>query len=235
VASSVSSRSVDSGFWITLDDGKANVLTPAVVGDLLIALDTAESTHADVVVLTGRPGAFCAGLDLHILSQRGERAAGLLNDAFGLVERMLLFPAPVVVVCTGHAVAMGAFLLLSVDYRLGVSGPYRIVVNEVANGFVVPRAGLELLRQRLTPAALSRVALLAEPLTGQGAVDAGFLDELVAPEAVDDVSRSIASRLTALDLNAHLRTKLRSRGSAVQALRSARSEDVAQLTAGAAD
>jgi len=57
----------------------------------------------------------------------------------------------VIIGCTGHAVAMGAFLLLCGDYRVGVDGPFRIVANEVAIGMTMPFTAIEFCRQRLTP------------------------------------------------------------------------------------
>ena len=65
---------------------------------------------------------------------------------------MLAFPTPVLVACPGHAVAMGVFLLLSGDYRVGAGGPYKLAANEVAIGITMPLAAVEICRQRLAPA-----------------------------------------------------------------------------------
>ena len=94
----------------------------------------------------------------------------MLRAGFELAERMLSFPMPVVIACTGHAVAMGVFLVLSGDYRIGVAGRYKITANEVAIGLTLPRAAIEICRQRLTPAHFSRATVLAEvfPPSGRG-------------------------------------------------------------------
>src|SRR5258706_13715503 len=97
---------------ITMDDGKVNVLSSAMLGEINAALDRAEA-DADVVVLSGRPGVFSAGFDLPVLRERGEAAGSMLKAGFDLAERLLSFPAPVVIACSGHAIAMGAFLVLS--------------------------------------------------------------------------------------------------------------------------
>ena len=68
----------------------------------------------------------------------------------------MAFPTPVVVACTGHSVAMGVFLLLSGDYRVGPTGPYKFTANEVAIGLTMPLAAVEICRQRLAPAQLNR-------------------------------------------------------------------------------
>src|SRR5260370_29685645 len=92
-------------------------------------------------------------------------------------ERMLAFPAAVVIGCRGHAVAMGMFLLLSGDYRVGAAGPYKITANEVALGITMPWAAVEICRQRLVPTHLTRVVLLAEGLSPSDAVGAGPPDQ----------------------------------------------------------
>jgi enoyl-CoA hydratase len=124
-----------------------------------------------------------------------------------------------VVACDGHAVAMGVFLLLSGDYRVGTAGAYRIVANEVAIGMTMPRAAVEICRQRLTPAHFNQAVVLAEPYSPDEAVAAGFLDRVVPAGELHDVARTTAARLATLDATAHAATKLRTRRHALDALR----------------
>jgi enoyl-CoA hydratase/carnithine racemase len=105
---------------ITMNDGKVNVLSPEMLAELNEALSRAEADAA-IVALAGRPGVFSAGFDLKVLRAGGPGARIMLRAGFELAERMLSFPMPVVIACTGHAVAMGAFLVLSGDYRIGVA------------------------------------------------------------------------------------------------------------------
>lgn len=48
---------------VTLDDGKANVMSVAILADIETALTRAEADRA-VVVIQGRPGLFSGGFDL---------------------------------------------------------------------------------------------------------------------------------------------------------------------------
>src|SRR5215469_14464323 len=128
---------------IAMDDGKVNCLSPRMLGGLNEALDRAESDRA-TVLLTGREGRFSAGFDLPLLRAGGEPARLMVRAGFELALRVLSFPTPVVIGCTGHAVAMGAFLLLSADVRIGAAGPFRITANEVAIGLTMPRAAVVL-------------------------------------------------------------------------------------------
>jgi enoyl-CoA hydratase len=154
-------RMADSVAAITMDDGKVNVMSLAMQQEIHAALDRAERDTA-VVLLSGRDGVFSAGFDLPVLRAGGPDALAMVRGGFELAARVLGFPFPVVIACTGHAMAMGAFLLLSGDYRIGGAGEYKLTANEVAIGLTMPRAAIEILRQRLTPAAFNRATLLAE-------------------------------------------------------------------------
>src|SRR5262245_55828281 len=104
---------------ITMDDGKVNALSPAMLAAVDEALDAAQQSDAMAVVLAGRPGRFSAGFDLGVLTAGGPDAEHMLRAGFELAERLLSFPRPVVIACTGHAVAMGSFLVCAGDYRVG--------------------------------------------------------------------------------------------------------------------
>ncbi len=220
----------ESVAMIAMDDGKVNVMSPRMLTALNGALDRASADQA-LVVLQGRPGVFSAGFDLTVLAAGGADAHGMLIAGFELAERLLSFPTPVVVACTGHAVAMGVFLLLSADYRIGAEGAFRIVANEVAIGLTMPHSAVEICRQRLAPAHFQRAVINAEMYTPEPAVVAGFLDQVVSAGDLESAAREAASRLATLDLAAHAATKLRARDQTLQALRRAIELDDAELRA----
>ena len=215
---------------ITMDDGKVNALSLQMLTELESALDRAAADRA-VVVLTGREGIFSAGFDLTVLRAGGSDAASMLRAGFELSHRLLSFPTPVLIAPTGHVVAMGVFLLLSGDYRVGAGGPYKITANEVAIGLTMPRAAVEICRQRLTPAHFNRAVVLAEVFSPDDAVAAGFLDRVVPATELHDVAVSAAGLLAELDMNAHAASKLRARDDALNALRAAIEADDADFRA----
>ncbi len=203
----------------TMDDGKVNVLSVAMLAEINAALDQAEADGA-VLVLSGRPGLFSAGFDLATLRGGGSDATTMLRAGFELSERMLTFPRPLVIACTGHAIAMAVFVLLSGDYRIGAAGPYKIQANEVAIGLPMPVTAVEISRQRLTPAAFNRAVVLAEAFApNEDAVAAGFLDRVVPADELAEAARSTAETLTGLDMDAHAASKLRARDPALRAIR----------------
>jgi enoyl-CoA hydratase len=212
------------------------VLSPRMIAELSHALDQAQD-EAATVVLAGRDGVFSAGFDLAVIRAGGPAATGMMRAGFDLAERVLSYPRPIVIACTGHAVAMGAFLLLSGDYRVGVAGPYKITANEVAIGLTMPRAAVEICRQRLTPAHFNRATVLAEAFQPDSAVEVGFLDRACQPADFWEAVRGIAAELAGLDPDAHRATKLRVRKAAIAAVHDAIAADTADTpdTADSAD
>ncbi len=202
---------------IVMDDGKSNLISPHMLDQLNRALDRAGKANA-VVVLTGREDIFSAGFDLKILKTGVINAFKMLIGGFSLSKRLLSFPTPVIISCNGHAVAMGAFLLLSGDYRIGVEGDFKIVANEVEIGLTVPYAPIEICRQRLRSAHFDKAVLLSQLHSPQTAVDAGFLDDVVPRRDLQNITHQKAKQFAALDLKAHYQSKLRMRGKMLKKL-----------------
>ena len=205
---------------ITIDDGKANAVSPQFVGEVTSALDQAEVDNA-VVILTGRQGKFSAGFDLSIVEKGGEATAKLVRTGAQLTVRLLDFPTPVIIACNGHCLALGALLLLSTDFRIGVAGNFKIGLNEVAIGMPLPYFGVEIARARLAPTHLGRSVINAEIYTPQGAVEAGFLDTIVPEEQLMKRAMQSAQALANLDMTAYYTTKLRVRENTLNAINNA--------------
>jgi enoyl-CoA hydratase len=215
---------------IQMDDGKVNVVSPAMIQSIGAALDRARADQA-AVVLTGRSGTFSAGFDRNVLLGGGSAALDMLVGGFKLAERLLSFPRPVVIACSGHALAMGAFLALTGDYRIGVRGAFKVGANEVAIGLTMPRFATELCKLRLSTTYLQRSVLNAEIYDPETAISAGFLDRVVAAEELPPVAQRIAADLAKLPARSFAFTKQRLREDALVRLRKAIDEDGADFGA----
>ena len=213
---------------ITLQNGKANALSPQVITELNQALDQAEKEQS-VVILTGQPGIFSAGFDLSVMRAGAESALALITEGSKLSRRLLSFPYPVIIASSGHAIAKGAFLLLSADYRIGCSGEFKTALNEVAIGMTMHHVGVELARGRISSRYLSRVILNAEAFSPEESVNAGFIDEVVSPSNLMEVAKAKALELQKLDMKAHANTKLRVRKPLLDALDAAIEKDIESL------
>jgi enoyl-CoA hydratase len=204
---------------IALDDGRLNLMSPAMLRALHQAFDRAEREKR-VVILKGRENIFSAGFDLKVIRAGDPYAVyDMMRLGAELALRVLEFPLPVIGVAPGHAYPMGAFLLLASDIRIGAAGPFRFGLNEVAIGLAVPSFGVELARQRLTPAYFQRATLTGEMFGPEEAVIAGFLDQVFEPSALDGAAQQIAERLSKIDFALHAVTKRRARGPAIAVVR----------------
>ena len=195
---------------LTLNNGKVNAVSHALLADFNAALDQAEQAKA-VVIVTGQPGILSGGYDLKIMMSGPQQAVDLVTAGSTLARRMLSHPQPIIVACPGHAVAKGAFLLLSADYRIGVDGPFNIGLNEVQIGMTMHHVGIELARERLTKSAFQRSVNNAEMFNPQTAIAAGFLDKVVAADQLLQNANDHAQLLKKLNLTAHKNTKLKVR------------------------
>ena len=195
---------------VTLANGKVNAISPDVIAGLNRALDQAEQDKA-VVILTGQPGILSGGYDLKVMVSSPQAALDLVAAGSTLARRMLAHPFPIIVACPGHAVAKGAFLLLSSDYRIGVDGPFNIGLNEVKIGMTMHQVGIAIARDRLTTPTFQRSVINAEMFNPQGALSAGFLDRVVAAEELLPVANEVAQQLKGLNMGAHKKTKLKVR------------------------
>ncbi len=215
----------DSVAVVRVDDGKANAFSFALIDALHAALDRAEK-EAKAVAWIGRAERFSGGFDLGVMRSGDIAAVGKLVAAGGrLALRLYEAPLPIVLGCTGHALAMGAVALLAADLRVGALGDFKIGLNEVAIGLTLPTFAIELAHERLSPRHLQRAAVLAEIYDGPGALEAGFLDLLAPADKVEGVAIEAASRLAGLHLGAHHATKRRIRKAALAVLRASLDED----------
>lgn len=202
---------------LTLNNGKVNAVSHELIAAFNTALDQAEQDGA-IVILTGQPGILSGGYDLKVMMSGPQNAIDLVAAGSTLARRMLSHPFPIIVACPGHAVAKGAFFLLSADYRIGVEGPFTIGLNEVQIGMTMHHVGIELARDRLSKAAFQRSVISAEMFNPQGALAAGFLDRVVPPEQLLAAAMEVAQSMKKLNMNAHKNTKRKARKGLLEAL-----------------
>ncbi len=195
---------------LTLNNGKVNAFSHELIAQFNTALDRAQADAA-VVIVTGQPGILSGGYDLKVMMSGPQNAIDLVAAGSALARRMLAHPQPIIVACPGHAVAKGAFVLLSADYRIGVEGPFTIGLNEVKIGMTMHHVGIAIAQDRLTKPAFQRAVINAEMFTPQGAVVAGFLDLVVAPEQLMATALEAAQQMKKLNMTAHKNTKLKVR------------------------
>ncbi|MDQ1479072.1 MAG: enoyl-CoA hydratase [Actinomycetota bacterium] len=191
---------------VTIANGKANALSFDVLAGLGDSLSRAEDAGEAVVgalLISGAPGMFSGGFDLKVMRSAPEAAGKLVTDGGELFSRMYGSPIPVVVACTGHAIAAGALLLLGADARIGARGEFRIGLIETQLGMVLPRWAVEFAQERLSKRHVQDATVGARIYDPDGAVDAGFLDSVAPPEALADAALAEARRWAELPRDAY--------------------------------
>ena len=200
---------------LKLDDGKANAFSPDMIATVNGLLDRAEK-EAKAVVLTGRDGIYSGGFDLRVI--RGDDPQAAVDMRLGgtrLMMRLYGLPLPLVIAASGHAIALGAFCLLTGDYRIGTAGEFRIGLNETSIGMSLPPFGLMLARDRLSKRYLTRATMGATMFSSDEAKDAGFLDEVVPKENLRQRALNVATSYLALDGTAYASVKQGLRGESI--------------------
>jgi enoyl-CoA hydratase len=200
---------------LTMDDGKANALSRAMIDSIDAALARAQQ-EASAVVLAGRPERFCAGFDLRVMMSGPDAAKDLLRAGASLLMKLYGSSVPLVIACTGHALAGGALVVLTGDYRVAGAGEFKIGLNEVSLGMPVPVLAMELARDRLVKTELTHATLLAKIYKPETAHAAGYVDAVVAPDALLEHAKTEAARLGALPRSAFHATKQRLRGKTIE-------------------
>lgn len=175
---------------LTLDDGRANALNPQMLTLFGKALDDAQEAHC--LVIRGREKVFCGGLDLPSLTALDRAQMTYFLDLFDRVHNTLLaFPAPVVTVARGSAVAGGAILFASGDHRL--TTPHgKVGVNEAALGLNIPASALEILRVGLGERGAAEAVLSGRLFEGDERLRVGFATETHDPGLLEERAFELA-------------------------------------------
>ena len=184
---------------IEIDDGKANALGTTALDSLQSTLDDAERDGVSAVILKGRPGSFSSGFDLEEVRSDPTRREAIRLKFVDLLIRLFDYERPVVVACTGHALAAGAALLLVADRRLGLDGRFKLGFNEAAIGVPISGVTVELARYRM-PMPWFESLVSGHTFDPEQAVPAGLLDSVVPnEEELMEGAEQLAQRLAKVD------------------------------------
>lgn len=204
---------------ITLDDGRANAINLPWIEQFLETFSEAEK-GAKAIVIAGREGIFSGGFDLKWMpTATADEMKRLLDGGGEIVTRVYGSERPVVAACTGHAIAMGLFLLLSCDTRIGASGAFKFGANETMNGMNLPVFASVITKERFNPRKLTELVIQSRMFGPEDAVELGALDKVVAPDAVLDTAHQMAKLLAQLPGGAYGFNKLSIRQPAIDRIK----------------
>jgi enoyl-CoA hydratase/carnithine racemase len=174
---------------------RKNALSPAMVNELLWALDDArDDAEVRVVVLTGAGQAFSAGADL---SQMGQAPGGPVLAARGdyadLLLRFTRLGKPVIARVPGPALGGGLGLVASADFAVACESAV-LGTPEIHRG-IFPMQIMAVLERLVPRRKLMELMLLGEKLGAAQALELGLLTRVVPDESLDVAVNTLAQEL----------------------------------------
>ncbi|HEX5103367.1 MAG TPA: enoyl-CoA hydratase/isomerase family protein [Pirellulaceae bacterium] len=201
-----------SGTIILNRPDKRNALSRQLIADLVQALDDLHGERrVRAVILTGSGTAFCAGMDLGEMQETSKQPDAMSQwheDAViyrELIDKMLLFPKPIIAAVNGPAVAGGAGLVLASDIVIAAA--------EAKIGFPEPRRGIvagmvsPLLVFRIGASHAANLLLTARTIEAAEAQRIGLYHEIVSSDLIWARANEIAGEIAQSAPEALLLTK----------------------------
>lgn len=192
----------DGVLTLTFDRGEMRI-NPTSIALLRCALDTVEQApHPKALVVAGTGKFFCNGLDIDWMSKNPEGTTTMMESFCQELARLLSLGCPTVCAITGHGFGAGLFIALACDWRVMRNDKAWVNCPELNLGMRLSKGFAELLKAKLTAAALRIGVLTGKRFTSSAALAAGIVDA-ECPEA-EVVPRAHQMALELLPMNLKL-------------------------------
>jgi Delta3-Delta2-enoyl-CoA isomerase len=197
---------------IRLNRPPANALSFELIVALREAVESAPINGSRALLLSGTPGRFSGGLDVPLLLSYDRPTIGKLwHEFYALLKALASSPIPIAAAITGHAPAGGTVLPLFCDARIMADGDFKIGLNEVQVGLVLPPVILAVLRRLVGPRRAERLAVGGVLISPQEALAVGLVDALAPTGEVVDRAIHWCETLLALPAEAMSATRREAR------------------------
>ena len=194
---------------IQMARGSSNPMNLEFINQLNNIFDEAKNDESiKGVLLTGQDNFFSVGLDLIELYNYNENQFEDFWRAFMLaIYKLVSFDKPFVSAITGHAPAGGCVLSICSDYRVMAEGKYKIGLNEIPVGIIVPPSIFENYAFWLGKRKAYQYLLEGKLHTVEEALQIGLIDEAVPLKEVNEVALKKLKLYTKFDQTAWGATK----------------------------
>jgi 2-ketocyclohexanecarboxyl-CoA hydrolase len=183
--------------WITFDaPERRNAFDAGMAATAVAALESSSASRA--VVITGAPGAFCAGGSLDLLGQPTlTQMRGLYRASLALFDAVRQCPRPVIAAVNGAAAGGGNELVVACDLAIaarsatfGQTGP-RVGSSPVTGATNV--LGVQIGEKRA-----KEMSLLCRRYTAEQALRLGLVNDVVDDEELVPAVEGVVGELGAL-------------------------------------
>jgi enoyl-CoA hydratase/carnithine racemase len=190
---------------VRLDNPKVNALSTAVLAGLEAAAKELTADPPGAVVVTGGDRIFAAGADISEFG--GPAEARVEGAAFRrALDAMAAIPRAVVAAVAGYALGGGCELALACDMRIA-SEKAKFGQPEVLLGIIPGGGGTQRLARLVGPSRAKDLILTGRQVGAEEALRIGLVDEVVAPEEVNDRALALAAELARGAVVAHALAK----------------------------
>lgn len=205
---------------LTLDRGKSNPLNQAFINELSATLLEIENESSiKGLVISGKENFFSAGLDLIEMSQFSRNEyINFWKDFSKFLITISKFPKPLVAAITGHSPAGGCIIGICCDYRVMAKGNYKIGLNEIPVGIIVPKGIMALYSRCIGERLAYQYLMEGKLMDGNHAHSIGLVDELAEPYFVLEAAERKIMQYLSFNQNAWKQTKLNLKASVLQNL-----------------
>lgn len=171
---------------LTFDRGKSNPMNLQMFEELIDILKELKEDESTLgVIITGKENFFSAGLDLpEIMTYDRDKTRYFWKAFMDVIAELVAFPKPLISAITGHSPAGGCIVAIACDYRIMAGGNYKIGLNEIPVGIVVPQHIFELYAFWLGRHRAYQFLMEGRLMNPQQASDAGLIDVVVPAEQV---------------------------------------------------
>lgn len=193
-----------------------NALNAELVHALHTQIDSALADGFEAIVISGQAEIFSAGLDVpELLSFKRPEMTEFWIEFMSLLRCIALSPIPIVAAITGHSPAGGAVIALPCDYRImaqgSKKGPYKIGLNEVQVGLVVPPIIYTSLVHLTGTRIAAQLVVEGALIDADAALACGLVDELEETKDVVATALHWCQKHLALPRQAMLKTRAMTR------------------------
>jgi len=188
---------------------KRNAINSQMICELQTSLDAIEKSHSRVVILTGAGKAFCAGMDLDMLSAISKQSPAENQEDSRRIAKMLRriwsFPRPMIAAVNGAAFAGGCGIATLCDFTLAAPDA-KFGYTEVKIGFLPAIVSVFLTRQ-IGDKRSRDLLLTGRIIEAAEAKEFGMVTEVVPGERLLERAQELAEDLIAASPSSLTRAK----------------------------
>ena len=185
---------------------KLNSMTSRMHEEIRDAQGKIASSGVRAMVLTGAGRGFCAGQDLADLDMSRDLSYTLERDFSPLVRWIKQAPFPVICAVNGVAAGAGANIALACDIVLAARSA-KFIQAFAKIGLVPDAGGTWSMTQLAGPARAKGMAMLAEPVSAEQALQWGLIWKVVEDDQLSGEALQLARHMATQPTAAYARIK----------------------------